>query len=407
MNILPPCLCNRPQRSTWLKMQCSNCLGVLKDSLNINCSSQTSLHFAPSDTFSKSLIEYLSNGNKFMHKRSCTDKAQQSLSNLSKPIDKFKHLLRNPSEPFLIHKPNQLSAPACMYKKKEYLKRENLYFGHTNSVNCIAIQDNKLWTAGADYKVFSWFLPLNEGSVSKYEGKGRISSNIAHSRSITGIIAVNSETLLTSSIDKTVKIWTTNNGLVKTKTFKQKAGVKCLSVLNTSFISATSDNKISIWDLNQNINVLSFSEHIKPVISIDNFKCNTFLTGSEDSIIKLWDSRASHSISSFTGHSDLVTSIKIVDQYSFLSGSRDRSVKTWDIRTFGVCKTLELEQEVTSIDWYKDLLIIGGDKLQVWSKNILLAETYADAKCVKYASQTGSVVVGSFDNSVSIYKIIL
>ncbi|OMJ83309.1 hypothetical protein SteCoe_15834 [Stentor coeruleus] len=415
MSILPPCLCNRPQKSTWLKLQCSNCLGILKDSENINCSSQASVHFALSDTFSKSLIEYLSSGNKFIHKRSCTDKTQQSSSNILKNPEKTKYLLRNPSEPLLIHKPNQLSAPALINlksnksnnKKKEYLKREILYTGHTNSINSIEILDNKIWTAGADYKIFYWDLPQNSISSTKPDNHLQISSNFAHSRNITCITSLNPETLLTSSIDKTVKSWKATKKLKLKTIYKHKSGVKSLSILNKNFISSTNDSKIHIWDLAYNSSTLSYSEHLKPVLSIENFKYNTFLTGSEDSSIKLWDSRTVHSISSFNSHFDAVTKVKIIDQYTFLSSSKDMTVRTWDIRTSQTISLLNSKQEIFSLDYFKDFIIIGGEKLQLWSKGVFIGENSARAKCLKYIQSNHSVVVGSFDNSVSIYKLLI
>ncbi|OMJ77666.1 hypothetical protein SteCoe_22706 [Stentor coeruleus] len=407
MNILPPCLCNRPQKSTWLKFQCSNCLGILKDLENINCSSQASVHFDLSDTFSKSLIEYLSSGNKFIHKRSCTDKTQQSCSDILKNPEKNKHLLRNPSEPLLIHKPNQLSAPACIYKKKEYFKREYLYTGHTNSINSITLLDNKIWTAGADYKVFSWYLPPNSISSTKPDCHLQISSHFAHSRNITSITSLNPEILLTSSMDKTVKSWeATKNFKLKTL-YKHKTGVKSLSILSKNFISGTSDSKINIWDLAYNTSTLSYSEHLKPVLSIDNFKYNTFLTGSEDTSIKLWDTRTVHSISSFYSHCDSITNIKIIDQHTFLSSSKDTTVRTWDIRTCRTISLLNSNQEIFSLDFFKDFIIIGGEKLQLWSKGVLVGENLVRAKCLKYIQKNHSVVVGSFDNNVSIYKLLI
>ena len=171
-------------------------------------------------------------------------------------------------------------------------------------------------------------------------------------------------------------------------------------------LSGTVDSKIEVWDLNQNKSFIDYSEHLGPVFAIDNLKTNNFLSGSQDSSLKLWDLRTPHSISSFLGHCDSVTSVKILNQYSFLSGSKDCTIKTWDIRTLGILDTLNTEQEVNCFDIINDFVITAGKKLQVWSKNNLLWETLAKAKCVKYNSTTKSIIIGSYDNAVSIYKII-
>ena len=206
MNILPPCLCNKPQKSNWLKVQCSNCLGVLKDSQAINYSSQTSLHIVSTDAFSKSLIDYLTNSTKTTHKRSCTDKTQDSL-NSSKIAEKAKIFSRNPSDSMLIHKANQLSAPAWIYnKKKELLRKEGVFQGHCNSVNSVTVANGKIWSAGHDYKILSWPVGFNEYFSIKTDGKPCDSYNKAHNRPISMIETLNFETLITGSLDKTVKM---------------------------------------------------------------------------------------------------------------------------------------------------------------------------------------------------------
>jgi WD40 repeat protein len=403
MNILPPCLCNKPRNSAWLKLQCSNCLGVLKDSQSINCNYQTNLQFNPSDTFSKSIIDYLSVSNKSIHKRSCTDKTQDSFINFSNPSDKNK-LLRNPSEPLLIHKA-KLSAPVSLYKKKEYLKLDCVLVGHTNSVNSIAVSDNKIWTAGQDYKILSWVFP-SEDYCTRTNITVSNSPYLVHTKPISQIISYRPDCLITASMDKTVKLCKITEKLSNSVVFRHNSGVKAVIAAEKSIISGTSDSRVHIWDINSHKCIISYTEHMRALTAIENFKTNTFLSGSEDCSLKLWDSRTAHSISNFYGHCDSVSSIKILNPHSFWSGSKDNTVKTWDIRTSGVLETINTQQEVNSIENFREFIVVAGEKLQLWNKGILLWENYSRAKCVKYCSSNRNIIVGSYDNSISTYKII-
>ena len=408
MNILPPCLCNKPQQSAWLKFQCSNCLGVLKESQHINYSSQQNLQIPPSDSLSKSLLDYMNMSAKTSHKRSCTDKSQNQFANVSQLREKTRTFTRNPSEPILIHKANQLSVPVCIYKKKEKLRRDYSYDGHRNSVNAVALSDNKIWSAGRDYKISSWiFPPIDYPFYTKSDLQNCYSSQIAHSRAITSITLPNSDFLLSSSLDSTVKLWKITDKLSLLHIFPHKSAVKTLSALPKHFISATSDSKLQIFDWESSHCISTFTEHLNPVNTIDVHRSNTFLSGSQDYSVKLWDFRTAHSISSFSGHCDEVTIVKIIDQYCFVSGSKDHTVKTWDIRTMGILDNLKTGQVVNSLDFMKDCVVTAGEKLQVWRKGKLFAEETARAKCVKYCANSKSIIVGSYDSSVSIYKIML
>ena len=396
MNILPPCLCNRPQKSTWLKIQCSNCLGVLKDSQNINLSSASSSNFQIPDTFSKSIIDYLNIGNKSAHKRSCTDKQPTFLSN----AEKSKHIPRNPSDPLLIHKSNQLSAP-CIFGY-EYLKRESVLYSHKNSVNCIQIFGSLIWTAGQDYQAISCSIP--GPNPYKYLQRPINSCQTIHKRGITSMQITAKDLMLTGSLDKTVKLWGISDRLIKFQTYPQSGPVKSLSTLGGYFVSGTTDSKLNVWDMEKKKELNSYEEHLKPVNYIESLRINTLLSASADCSIKLWDLRSERSISSFQGHNEGVSSLRSIDQNLFLSASYDKTVKVWDVRGTRMLDSWDTGQEICGIDIFKDLVFVAGESLQVWKKGTLLDETLARAKQIKVLPQSSKVVVGSYDNSVSIFK---
>jgi WD40 repeat protein len=405
MNSLPPCLCNRPQKSTWLKMQCSNCLGVLKESQAINFASQSILHFPSQDSFSGSLFELINSNNRSVHKRSCTDKSQQAFVPVKKVQERTRHILRNPSEPLMSHKANYLSDAFCFFRRPETMIRQCRFVGHKNSVNALAIAENKMISGGQDYYIRIWDLPLADSGTSKTSLKQSVISFKAHSRGITGLGLLNPDSFLSSSLDNTVKMWGLSKTLNSLLSFKHVSPVKSLSVHGSGFVSGSSDSQVSIWDIQKKALFLSYSEHLKPVSTISSFKSSTFLTGSEDSTIKMWDSRTIHSIASVLAHSDTITSVKALDLHLFMSSSIDKTVKIWDIRTMAELTAIDTDQEINSIEGSKDLFFVAGKTLQVWHKGVLVDEQAASAKCLKASSSLKSLLIGSYDCTSSLYKI--
>ena len=210
--------------------------------------------------------------------------------------------------------------------------------------------------------------------------------------------------MLTGSLDKTVKLWGISDRLIKFQTYPQSGPVKSLSTLGGYFVSGTTDSKLNVWDMEKKKELNSYEEHLKPVNYIESLRINTLLSASADCSIKLWDLRSERSISSFQGHNEGVSSLRSIDQNLFLSASYDKTVKVWDVRGTRMLDSWDTGQEICGIDIFKDLVFVAGESLQVWKKGTLLDETLARAKQIKVLPQSSKVVVGSYDNSVSIFK---
>ena len=276
-----------------------------------------------------------------------------------------------------------------LYNNKEILKNEFVYLGHTNSVNALIIKDDKIWSAGHDYKIFSWNLLFSTKQHDNKIIKKYSSSQNAHNRPITAMISYNSDSIFTSSLDQKVKFWKISNKLELNHSYLHETGIKTISVLPNYFISG--NNQLHVWDIENNKCLINYNEHLKSILTIDNYKNHTFLSGSEDCCIKFWDLRACHSISSFVGHFDKVNTIKVIDQYSFVSCSKDNTMKIWDIRSIGLLDNINIKQEGKSLDIFKEMFIVGGEKLQIWNKKNLVTEIVTKSKCVKYSINNKSI----------------
>ena len=62
----------------------------------------------------------------------------------------------------------------------------------------------------------------------------------------------------------------------------------------------------------------------------------TFLSASRNKTIKLWNITTGECLETFEGHSSSVTSVCQVSATTFLSASYDKTIKMWDISA-GIC----------------------------------------------------------------------
>jgi WD40 repeat protein len=140
--------------------------------------------------------------------------------------------------------------------------------------------------------------------------------------------------LVSSSFDKTIKLWDINNG-------------KCLKTLlghnsriwtvafhpnGQQLASGSDDNNTKIWDLKQGRCINTIVGHTNTILSLNLSSGGCYLaSGNEDNNIKIWDIKQETIIQSLCGHTDRVWSVKFSpDDRLLVSGSADNTIKLWD-----------------------------------------------------------------------------
>jgi WD40 repeat protein len=172
-----------------------------------------------------------------------------------------------------------------------------------------------------------------------------------HSGPVTAVaFAPNGRTLVSGSVDKSIKIWDAVSGqLLKTLTGDTET-VSAVAFLPNGkrIISGSFDRAVVIWDADtgEAIRTLrsdqTYSWEVPPAIwSVTASPDGTrIVSGSADANIKVWSAATGELLRVLRGHSDVVTSVAYFPSGNALvSGSKDGTVRIWDAETW---QTLQL-----------------------------------------------------------------
>ncbi len=292
--------------------------------------------------------------------------------------------------------------------------------GHTAVINSLATKDNiiasasddktvSLWNLETGKQIFSFFEPTEVYSVA-LNSKNVVAGN--HGRKITSwklqnkalnhtfsskpydpfsrgsynhdshggliyslILSNDGKTLFSGSADKTIRIWNTATGQLKSTLKGHTDSVLALAITpcDRFLISGSADKTIRIWDLTSLFSkrkILTSHEGggVTTLAITSNGKY--LVTGSTDSTIKLWDLSTQKIVYTLIEHRNAVWSVAISpDGKTLASGSLDKTVKLWDLATGNLLQTLQASSPVIFSDNGK-YLITGSSKnqIQIWQR---------------------------------------
>jgi division protein 1 len=115
-----------------------------------------------------------------------------------------------------------------------------------------------------------------------------------------------------------------------------------------TMVTASLDNTVKVWDLSRGKCHGLLEGHIAPVTSMQ-MDDTIVVTGSLDATLKLWDltklefgaSEESPLIHSFESHIDEITALSF-HNYNMVSGSQDRTIRQWDLQTGHCLQTIDI-----------------------------------------------------------------
>mgnify|MGYP001401821523 FL=1 len=150
--------------------------------------------------------------------------------------------------------------------------------------------------------------------------------------------------LVTSSEDKTVKVWNLTNYKLRANLEGHDGPVRATGFHpgNTLVISGSDDCSMRVWDIESKQQLLGFIDHKKPITSVA-FHPNTAYaaSGGMDKKVKVYDIRSKKMICQFETHTEEVNQIAFQPSGNFLiSTSNDSKIKVWDLRVWQPAFTL-------------------------------------------------------------------
>ena len=143
-----------------------------------------------------------------------------------------------------------------------------------------------------------------------------------------------SETIASSSNDKTLKVWNLTSGELVQSVSGESQAVKfaVISPDGQILASGTGDNKIQIWHLatEQLLHTLEGGAAVHQVaFSLDG---QTLVSGNEDSTVKIWHPGTGKLIDTIRGHQGAVFAVVVSpDGKIVASGGADKTIRIWHL----------------------------------------------------------------------------
>ncbi|MBV8884265.1 MAG: WD40 repeat domain-containing protein [Chroococcidiopsidaceae cyanobacterium CP_BM_RX_35] len=212
-----------------------------------------------------------------------------------------------------------------------------------------------------------------------------------------------------------VKVWHLNTGKLVHTLLGHKKSVNCVVIAPDGKLLASASNKIKIWHLytGDRLCTLWHSYSVNAAaISPDGI----LASGGSDNKIRLWQLRTGELLKTLTGHSGEVRSVAISSDGTLLvSGSADNTIKIWRLSTGKLLRTITAHSgEVKSVAISPDrtLLVSGSadDTIKIWrlSTGELLQTLTGHSKAVNslaLSSDGQFVVSSSSDKTIKIWQI--
>lgn len=304
------------------------------------------------------------------------------------------------------------ATPRLVTYEDELLRLQALGVGHKGGVIDVEMIDGTLWSVGADYSLCKWEVPkeTNDPYFVRSQAIGRVMGPIqrlrAHKGPINCIRTISSSgRFCTSACDQLLKIW---SGSTQISCVKCPQEVVQSIAVSTCMIGGTRSGHILKWDIAtlQPISAPALlQEHRRRVREVKFFNMLTFLSASEDRCVKLWDLRTQRSIASFSGHPSSVTSVHPNLDIGFFSSS-DGQVWKWDIRVNKVVESWTLPSQVQSLSLLKGRLIAGGDHIYIWQRDNVPYQSQFHQGTIHTLRYFPDLLVScSWDECVGVWKV--
>ena len=216
-----------------------------------------------------------------------------------------------------------------------------------------------------------------------------------HEAPITQVAAIDQVQFISSSWDKTIRLWNADTGECKQIFQGHRDWVQSICRLdNEYFISGSDDRTLKLWNINRPECLRTFRGHGSFVKSIAKMSGGRFLSGSRDRKIKLWQTSSDQCVRTFDGHDDVVTAIVSLDSKHFVSGSHDKSIRYWNAKTGECVRTITGHRPI------KTLAAVSDN-----SRNVESLIVSGDDRSIRLWDVLNGACLHEFDCSVSIFSL--
>ncbi|MEC4893370.1 MAG: NB-ARC domain-containing protein [Oscillatoria sp. PMC 1051.18] len=153
------------------------------------------------------------------------------------------------------------------------------------------------------------------------------------------------EKLVSSSLDKTIKIWSINTGKCL-KTIRGHTAWVWSTIFSPDsqiIASGSDDTTIKLWSVDTGEEIKTLTGHSSKVLSVA-FSPNSQIlaSGSADETIKLWNWETGECLNTLTGHQDVIWTVAFSPNGQIIASCGcEKNIRLWDIKTGNCIKVLQ------------------------------------------------------------------
>eukprot|EP01132_Coremiostelium_polycephalum_P004049 gene4049-5068_t len=223
--------------------------------------------------------------------------------------------------------------------------------------------------------------------------------------------------IYSTSIDKSIKIWDYNTGKFKSKYIHKRGAIWSTYVPlksndKYSIITSSHDKTIQIWDQQLN-SIQIYQGHTGVINQIQVVNDNYILSASDDNTIRVFSIENSEFKRVFLGHSNWVSSIQYNNGILY-SSSNDGTIRSWDFSTGRCTNIINANQGwIRKIQINKDNgeLISGGNdgSIKIWnfekSECIGMINAFENSSVSDLVLSNGVIYASSENGEIKSWKL--
>lgn len=224
-------------------------------------------------------------------------------------------------------------------------------------------------------------------------------------------------TLVSGSLDDSIKIWDLQRGTAQTTVQGHPRGVNDVKISTKGqvLVSCGDDGTVKVWNLTAGRLIHTLKGHVRDVTSVAiGHRGWTLVSGSKDKTIKLWKLDKGTPIRTLLGSPAAIRAVAISpDETALFSGGLDNKVRLWDLKTGEIVRVFSGHlNPVNDVAVSRDNLFVvsaGKDKtIMLWSVGTgavihTLRGHTQEVNSVAIAPDNRTIVSGSSDCTVRIW----
>ncbi len=260
--------------------------------------------------------------------------------------------------------------------------------GHTKDVNCLTINENKLYTGSNDNTIRIWNTETHE----------EIATLRGHTCGVL-CLTLHENKLYSGSYDKTIRIWNTETHEEIAILRGHNGSVDCLTLHDNKLISGSGwpDNNIRVWNTNTHKCITTLRGVDTKQLNCLIVHENKLFSGGYDKTIRIWNpvtceksfwnidnlldliisesfwtTETYETIATLEGHVGAVTCLAVYENKLY-SGSHDDSISVWNTETHEEIEDFRWDRgthtpSVSCITHHDNKMYSGhGGPIRIWN----------------------------------------